>query len=276
MASFILKLDALEVAYEGIISALRGVSLEAREGDVVALLGANGAGKTTTLKAISGLLTAERGTVTAGTISYRGQPTAALSPYDLTRQGVVQVLEGRHCFPRLTVDENLRTGGFVLRRSRRELEQGVERVLAHFPRLRARFKAQAGYLSGGEQQMLAIGRALMAEPRLVLLDEPSMGLAPLMVEEIFAIVKQLNREEGVSFLLAEQNATAALGLANWGYVLENGRVAASGSARELSSRDDVKAFYLGKRAAPGSLRRPRENRATLRVPAEGVDSAGDR
>ena len=271
MQPAILKLDALHVAYEGIISALRGVGLEVREGGIVALLGGNGAGKSTTLKAISGLLPAERGALVGGSIHYRGKSSAALSPYELARQGVVQVLEGRHCFAHLTVGENLRTGGFVRRLSRAELERNVERALVHFPRLRARFKAQAGYLSGGEQQMLAIGRALMAAPRLVLLDEPSMGLAPLVVEEIFSIVQQLNQKQGVSFLLAEQNASAALRLADHGYVLANGQVAAQGSAQELRARDDVKAFYLGERGQLGNLRRKSESRPTLRAPASTAE-----
>jgi branched-chain amino acid transport system ATP-binding protein len=244
----LLALDDVEVVYDGIVLALRGVSLEVPERGIVALLGANGAGKSTTLKAASGLLLAERGEVRRGTISYRGRSVGTRSPAGLVREGLVQVLEGRHCFPHLTVEENLATGGFACRLSRAALASAIDRVYARFPRLRERRRVAAGHLSGGEQQMLAIGRALVGGPSLVLLDEPSMGLAPKVVEEIFALVRQLHEDDGVSFLLAEQNAAAALAVADTVYVLENGRVVLHGSAAEIRARDDVKELYLGVRA----------------------------
>lgn len=239
----------LEAVYGGAILALRGVSLDVEEGAIVALLGANGAGKTTTLKAISNLLAQSRGSLTRGSITWRGEPTARLDPADLVARGIVQVLEGRHVFPQLTVEENILSGGFVRRPSRAGLRADLERIYAWFPRLKQKRRTKAGLTSGGEQQMTAIGRALMTKPRLVLLDEPSMGLAPIIVEEIFEIIRGLNRDEGVSFLLSEQNATLALRYADRGYVLETGRVAISGSAAELAARDDVAEFYLGRSAA---------------------------
>jgi branched-chain amino acid transport system ATP-binding protein len=255
MSTPLLEIDDIEVVYDQIILALRGVSLVVPRGAIVALLGANGAGKTTTLKAVSALLGAERGALTRGAIRLDGQPLAARSPRDLVRAGVVQVLEGRHCFPHLSVEENLVTGALVHRPSRAELRRGLDRIYAYFPRLALLRRKPAGLASGGEQQMVAIGRALLAEPRLVLLDEPSMGLAPLVVAEIFAIVAELHAKEGVSFLVAEQNARLALRHATHGVVLENGRVVAEGSAAELSARPDVKEFYLGvgrPAAAPGN------------------------
>src|SRR5580658_3084397 len=242
----LLALDDVHVVYDGIVVGLHGVSLEVPDRSVVALLGPNGAGKSTTLKAASGVLDAERGKIRQGTVSFRGTPLTARSPSHLVREGLVQVLEGRHCFPHLTIEENLATGAFARDPSRRELREDIERVLARFPALRTRGRTAAGHLSGGEQQMLAIGRALMGRPALVLLDEPSMGLAPKIVEEIFAMLRQLHAEEGVSFLLAEQNAAAALAVADTAYVLENGRVVAAGTAAAIRARDDVQEFYLGR------------------------------
>jgi branched-chain amino acid transport system ATP-binding protein len=244
-AQDLLRVADVEAVYGDAILALRGVSLRVPQGEIVALLGANGAGKTTTLKAISNLLGASRSAVTKGAITWRGESTDRLDPADLVRRGVVQVLEGRHCFPHLTVEENLLSGGFARRPGRREIKADVERIYAVFPRLKARRRAKAGLLSGGEQQMVAIGRALMSRPTLMLLDEPSMGLAPMIVEEIFEIIRRLNQEEGVSFLLAEQNAHLVLRYAHHGVVLENGRVAVSGPAAELAARTDVSDFYLG-------------------------------
>jgi branched-chain amino acid transport system ATP-binding protein len=241
----ILSLVDVEVRYEGIIRALHGVSLEVPRGAIVALLGPNGAGKSTTLKAASGLLRAERGEVTAGELRFLGKSIVHNRSRELAQQGLVQVLEGRHCFPRLSVQENLLTGTLARRVSRAELRRDLERVYARLPRLAAKRKLAAGVTSGGEQQMIAIGRALMAQPVLVLLDEPSMGLAPQVVEEIFEIVKLENRDAGVSFLLAEQNAVMALRYADYGYLLETGRVASQGSAAELTARDDIQQFYLG-------------------------------
>jgi branched-chain amino acid transport system ATP-binding protein len=240
-----LSVNNIEVIYDHVILVLRGVSLDVAEGGIVALLGANGAGKTTTLKAISNLLHAERGEVTKGTIEYRGERVDRLTPNDLVRRGVCQVMEGRHCFAHLTVEENLLTGAFTRKGSRGEITAALEKVYRYFPRLRERRTSLAGYTSGGEQQMTAIGRALMAQPSMILLDEPSMGLAPQIVEEIFAIVGELNRQERVSFLLAEQNTMVALRHANYGYILENGRVVMDGAARELANNEDVKEFYLG-------------------------------
>ena len=245
-AAPLLSLDGVEVVYDEIIVGLRGVTLEVQGGSIVALLGPNGAGKSTTLKAASGLLAAERAEVKRGTVSFRGRPLRARSASKLVREGLVHVLEGRHCFPHLTVEENLATGAYARRPSRRELSDAIERVVARFPRLRERRRVAAGHLSGGEQQMLAIGRALMARPALVLLDEPSMGLAPKMVEEIFAIVRELHVQEKTSFLLAEQNAAGALAVADTAYVLENGRVVVSGCAAAVRARNDVNELYLGR------------------------------
>jgi branched-chain amino acid transport system ATP-binding protein len=240
-----LSVNNIEVIYDHVILVLRGVSLDVPEGGIVALLGANGAGKTTTLKAISNLLRAERGEVTKGTIEYRGERVDRLTPNDLVRRGVCQVMEGRHCFAHLTVEENLLTGAFTRKASRGEIGAALEKVYRYFPRLKQRRTSQSGYTSGGEQQMTAIGRALMAQPSMILLDEPSMGLAPQIVEEIFEIVGELNRNERVSFLLAEQNTMVALRHANYGYILENGRVVMDGAASALATNEDVKEFYLG-------------------------------
>ena len=240
-----LSVNNIEVIYDHVILVLRGVSLDVPEGGIVALLGANGAGKTTTLKAISNLLSAERGEVTKGTIEYRGERVERLTPNDLVRRGVCQVMEGRHCFAHLTVEENLLTGAFTRKGGRGEVAASLERVYRYFPRLKERRSSLAGYTSGGEQQMTAIGRALMAQPSMILLDEPSMGLAPQIVEEIFDIVGELNRNERVSFLLAEQNTMVALRHASYGYILENGRVVMDGAAATLANNEDVKEFYLG-------------------------------
>jgi branched-chain amino acid transport system ATP-binding protein len=240
-----LSVNNIEVIYDHVILVLRGVSLDVPEGGIVALLGANGAGKTTTLKAISNLLSAERGEVTKGAIEYRGERVDRLTPNDLVRRGVCQVMEGRHCFAHLTVEENLLTGAFTRKGGRGEVAASLERVYRYFPRLKERRTSLAGYTSGGEQQMTAIGRALMAQPSMILLDEPSMGLAPQIVEEIFAIVGELNRNERVSFLLAEQNTMVALRHASYGYILENGRVVMDGAAAALANNEDVKEFYLG-------------------------------
>jgi branched-chain amino acid transport system ATP-binding protein len=240
-----LAVNNIEVIYDHVILVLKGVSLQVDEGRIVALLGANGAGKSTTLKAISNLLAAERGDVTKGTIEFRGKRVDKLTPNQLVRMGVCQVMEGRHCFQHLTVEENLLTGAFTRKISRADLRADLERVYHYFPRLKQRRTSQSGYTSGGEQQMTAIGRALMAKPSMILLDEPSMGLAPQIVEEIFGIVRDLNEKERVSFLLAEQNTMIALRYANYGYILENGRVVMDGDAAELASNEDVKEFYLG-------------------------------
>ena len=242
----LLQVRDIEVIYDGAILAVAGVSLSVPRGGIVALLGANGAGKSTTLKAISGLVRAERAEVSRGSIEFLGHDTAGVDPSHRVRQGMVHVLEGRHVFPQLTVEDNLRSGGFVRGLSRRELAQDLERIYAWFPRLKTKRKTQAGLTSGGEQQMVAIGRALMTRPTLVLLDEPSMGLAPIIVQEIFQIVAQLNREAQVSFLIAEQNINVALKYASSAYVLDTGRVVLSGSADELLARGDLHDFYLGK------------------------------
>ena len=242
-APAMLSVNGIEVIYNHVILVLKGVSLTVREGGVVALLGANGAGKTTTLRAVSNLLKAERGEVTKGYIEYMGERIERLTPADLVKRGVVQVMEGRHCFAHLTVEENLLTGAYT--RSGAEMREGLERVYQYFPRLKERRGSQSGYTSGGEQQMTAIGRALMARPKMILLDEPSMGLAPQLVEEIFEIVKELNAKEKVSFLLAEQNTNIALKYADYGYILENGRVVMDGEGAELAQNEDVKEFYLG-------------------------------
>ncbi|MFO1284711.1 MAG: ABC transporter ATP-binding protein [Burkholderiales bacterium] len=240
-----LAVNNIEVIYDHVILVLKGVSLEVPRGGIVALLGANGAGKTTTLKAISNLLAAERGEVTKGGIEFEGRRVDRLTPNELVRMGVCQVMEGRHCFQHLTVEENLLTGAFTRKISRGALAEALERVYHYFPRLKQRRSSQSGYTSGGEQQMTAIGRALMAKPTMILLDEPSMGLAPQIVEEIFGIVQDLNRKERVSFLLAEQNTMVALRFAHYGYILENGRVVMDGRAADLSTNEDVKEFYLG-------------------------------
>lgn len=240
-----LQLNNVEVIYDHVILVLKGVSFHVPEGAIVALLGANGAGKSTTLKSISNLLRAERGEVTKGSIEYLGERVDRLSCNDLVKRGVIQVMEGRHCFEHLSVEENLLTGAYTSKKSRSEIAQQLEKTYHYFPRLKIRRKISAGYASGGEQQMVAIGRALMANPKMILLDEPSMGLAPQLVEEIFSIVKDLNKKELVSFLLAEQNTTVALKTADFGYILENGRVVMEGTAKELSSNEDVKEFYLG-------------------------------
>ncbi|HET6984199.1 MAG TPA: ABC transporter ATP-binding protein [Myxococcaceae bacterium] len=241
----LLSVNNIEVVYDHVILVLRGVSLELPRGQIVALLGANGAGKTTTLKAVSNLLGTERGAVTKGSILFDGVRVDQLSPSELVRRGVVQVMEGRHCFGHLTVEENLLTGAYTLGSRWREIREDLEKVYAYFPRLKDRRRAMAGFTSGGEQQMTAVGRALMARPTLILLDEPSMGLAPQVVEEILGIVRSLNRSEKVSFLLAEQNAAAALRFADHGYILEAGRVVMDGDARTLAGNADVKEFYLG-------------------------------
>jgi branched-chain amino acid transport system ATP-binding protein len=240
-----LSVNNIEVIYDHVILVLKGVSLEVPEQGIVALLGANGAGKTTTLKAISNLLRAERGDITKGSIEFRGKRIDRLSSAELVRQGVIQVMEGRHCFEHLTVEENLLTGAYTRRDGNAAIQKDLELVYGYFPRLKNRSRAQAGYTSGGEQQMIAIGRALMSQPKMILLDEPSMGLAPQLVEEIFEIVARLNRDQGVTFLLAEQNTNIALRYASHGYILESGRVVLDGSAAELRENTDVKEFYLG-------------------------------
>ncbi|MBB3105036.1 ABC transporter ATP-binding protein [Azomonas macrocytogenes] len=240
----LLAVQDIEVIYDGAILAVAGVSLRVGQGGIVALLGANGAGKSTTLKAISGLVRADRAQVSRGAIRFLGVDTAGVAPNELARRGIVHVLEGRHVFAHLSIEENLRSGGFLRNPGRRELERDLERIYAWFPRLKTKRKTQAGLTSGGEQQMLAIGRALMTRPKLVLLDEPSMGLAPILVEEIFEIVAQLNAREGVSFLVAEQNLNVALRHAGYAYILENGRVVGEGEAHE-----DIQHFYLGGRSA---------------------------
>jgi branched-chain amino acid transport system ATP-binding protein len=241
----LLSVNNIEVIYDHVILVLKGVSLEVPEQGIVALLGANGAGKTTTLKAISNLLRAERGDITKGSIEFRGKRIDRLSSAELVRQGVIQVMEGRHCFEHLTVEENLLTGAYTRRDGNAAIQKDLELVYGYFPRLKNRYRAQAGYTSGGEQQMIAIGRALMSRPKIMLLDEPSMGLAPQLVEEIYEIVERLNREEAVTFLLAEQNTNIALRYADHGYILENGRVVLEGEAAELRENTDVKEFYLG-------------------------------
>lgn len=241
----LLSVNNIEVIYDHVILVLKGVSLQVDKGQVVALLGANGAGKSTTLKAISNLLAAERGDVTKGNIEYRGERIDKLSPNALVTRGVIQVMEGRHCFAHLTIEDNLLTGAYTREASRSEINQDLEKIYSYFPRLKTRRKSQAAYTSGGEQQMCAIGRAMMARPQMILLDEPSMGLAPQIVEEVFEIVKDLNEREKVSFLLAEQNTMVALRYSNYGYILENGRVVMDGPAEDLRNNEDVKEFYLG-------------------------------
>ncbi len=241
----LLSIKNIEVIYDHVILVLKGVSLTVPEGGVVALLGGNGAGKSTTLKSISNLLRSERGDVTKGSIEFQGDRIDRLSPTQMVKRGVVQVMEGRHCFEHLTVEENLMTGAYTRKDGRAAVQESLDKVYSYFPRLKERRSAQAGYTSGGEQQMCAIGRALMAKPRLMLLDEPSMGLAPQLVEEIFEIVKALNEHEGVTILLAEQNTNVALRYARYGYILETGRVVMDGEAKALAENEDVKEFYLG-------------------------------
>jgi branched-chain amino acid transport system ATP-binding protein len=244
-AAMLLSVNNIEVVYSHVILVLKGVSLDVPRSGIVALLGANGAGKTTTLKAVSNLLHAERGEVTKGSILFDGVEVQSLSPNDLVRRGFILVREGRRCFAHLTVEENILTGAFTRRDGKSAIAQDLERVYAYFPRLGERRSSTAGYTSGGEQQMCVIGRALMSRPKMILLDEPSMGLAPQIVEEIFEIVKDLNVKEGVSLLLAEQNTNMALKYANYGYILESGRVVMDGEARALAANEDVKEFYLG-------------------------------
>ncbi len=244
-AENILTVNNIEVIYNHVILVLKGVSLHVPKGGIVAILGANGAGKTTTLKAISNLLQAERGEVTKGDITFEGTEVQALSPNELVRRGCIQVMEGRHCFGHLTIEENLLTGAFTRKDGSAAIKRDMEMVYNYFPRLRERRSSLAGYTSGGEQQMCAVGRALMSKPKMILLDEPSMGLAPQLVQEIFEIVKQLNKKEGVSFLLAEQNTNIALKFSDYGYVLESGRVVMDGVASELRENEDIKEFYLG-------------------------------
>lgn len=241
----LLQVSNIEVIYNHVILALKGVSLALPKGEIIALLGGNGAGKTTTLKAISNLLRPERGEVTKGTITYRGDVITELNASTLVKRGVIQVMEGRHCFAHLSVEENLLTGAYTRKDGKAAIARDMEMVYAYFPRLKERRKSLAGYTSGGEQQMLAIGRALMSKPETILLDEPSMGLAPQLVDEIFGIVKDLNGKENVSFLLAEQNTNVALKYANYGYILESGRVVMDGPADNLRENPDVKEFYLG-------------------------------
>ena len=254
----LLEVNNIEVIYNHVILVLKGVSLSVPKGGITALLGGNGAGKTTTLKAISNLLHSERGLVTKGSIVYRGTAIDSLSPEQLVKKGVIQVMEGRHCFEHLTIEDNLMTGAYTRRDGKAAVNRDLEMVYNYFPRLSDRKKSLAGYTSGGEQQMCAIGRALMASPETILLDEPSMGLAPQLVEEIFEIVKRLNEEEGVSFLLAEQNTNIALRYAHYGYILESGRVVMDGAADELRNNPDVKEFYLG--VSEGSKRSFRDGK----------------
>ena len=244
-AETLLEVNNIEVIYNHVILVLKGVSLTVPKGGITALLGGTGAGKTTTLKAVSNLLHSERGEVTKGSIKYRGESVHESDPAVLVEKGVIQVMEGRHCFEHLTVEENLLTGAYTRKDGATAIQKDLELVYSYFPRLAERRKSQAGYTSGGEQQMVAMGRALMSRPETILLDEPSMGLAPQLVEEIFGIVKDLNEKEGVSFLLAEQNTNVALRFAHYGYILESGRVVMDGPAAELRENPDVKEFYLG-------------------------------
>jgi branched-chain amino acid transport system ATP-binding protein len=244
-AAPVLAVKNIEVVYNHVILVLRGVSLKVPQGAVVSLLGANGAGKSTTLKAVSTLLARERGAVTKGSIEFRGKRTDPLAPGDLVAMGMVQVMEGRHCFPHLTVEENLAMGAYSRPIKGAALQAELERIYAYFPKLKGRRSSLAGYLSGGEQQMLAIGRAMMVKPSMLLLDEPSMGLAPQVVAEIFHIVRDMNQKEGVSILLAEQNTSVALRYVDYGYILESGRIVMEGPAKVLADNKDVKEFYLG-------------------------------
>jgi branched-chain amino acid transport system ATP-binding protein len=241
----ILDVSNIEVIYDHVILVLKGVSLVVPRGGIVAILGANGAGKTTTLKAISNLLHAERGEVTKGHIVFEGEEVQALSPNELVRRGCIQVMEGRHCFGHLTIEENLLTGAFTRRDGKAAIRDDLEKIYAYFPRLKERRNSMSGYTSGGEQQMCAIGRALMSRPKMILLDEPSMGLAPQIVEQIFEIVRDINGREGVSFLVAEQNTNMALRYATFGYIMETGRIVMDGDAKSLRENEDVKEFYLG-------------------------------
>ena len=240
----ILIVNNIEVVYSHVILVLKGVSLKVKKGGITALLGGNGAGKSTTLKSISNLLASERGEVTKGSVTFSSQYIHDLDPAQLVKRGVIQVMEGRHCFEHLTVEENLLTGAYT-RSNNKEVKDDLERVYNYFPRLRDRRTSLAGYTSGGEQQMIAIGRALMAHPTMILLDEPSMGLAPQLVKQIFEIVAEINRKEGVTILLAEQNTNVALQYAEYAYILENGRVVMEGSAESMRDNEDVKEFYLG-------------------------------
>ncbi|MEO6279441.1 ABC transporter ATP-binding protein [Roseateles sp.] len=240
-----LNVNGIEVIYNHVILVLKGVSLQVPQGKIVALLGGNGAGKTTTLRAVSNLLEGERGEVTKGSIELRGERIEKLSTAAMVNRGVVQVMEGRHCFAHLTIEENLMTGAYTRKDGRGAIAATLDKVYTYFPRLKTRRSSQAAYTSGGEQQMCAIGRALMANPKMVLLDEPSMGLAPQIVEEVFEIVRDLNQREGTTFLLAEQNTNMALCYAHYGYILENGRVVMDGAAADLRENEDVKEFYLG-------------------------------
>ena len=240
----LLEVNNIEAVYNHVILVLKGVSLNVKKGGITTLLGGNGAGKTTTLKSISNLLASERGEVTKGSITFNNTDVHALDPSQLVKMGVIQVMEGRHCFEHLTVEENLLTGGYT-RKSNKEVKNDLERVYEYFPRLKERRTSQAGYTSGGEQQMVAIGRALMANPKMILLDEPSMGLAPQLVKQIFEIVSQINKKEGVTILLAEQNTNMALQYAEYAYILENGRVVMEGTAKSMRDNEDVKEFYLG-------------------------------
>jgi branched-chain amino acid transport system ATP-binding protein len=239
-----LEINGIEVIYNHVILVLKGVSLRVPQGGIVALLGGNGAGKTTTLRAVSNLLKGERGAVTKGSIHFEGERVDVLTTPELVHRGVVQVMEGRHCFAHLTIEDNLLTGGYTVQ-SKGQIAANLEKVYNYFPRLKTRRHSQAAYTSGGEQQMCAIGRALMANPRLVLLDEPSMGLAPQIVDEVFGIVKDLNAKEKTTFLLAEQNTNMALRYSDYGYILESGRIVMDGPARDLANNEDVKEFYLG-------------------------------
>jgi branched-chain amino acid transport system ATP-binding protein len=245
MSNIVLNVNGIEVIYNHVILVLKGVSLQVPEGRIVALMGGNGAGKTTTLRAVSNLLAGERGAVTKGSIELRGERIEALSTSEMVNRGVIQVMEGRHCFAHLSIEENLMTGAYTRRDGKAAIAATLEKVYAYFPRLKVRRASQAAYTSGGEQQMCAIGRALMANPKMVLLDEPSMGLAPQIVEEVFEIVRDLNTKEKVTFLLAEQNTSMALRYSDYGYILENGRVVMDGEAASLRENQDVKEFYLG-------------------------------
>jgi branched-chain amino acid transport system ATP-binding protein len=243
-SNIVINVNGIEVIYNHVILVLKGVSLTVSQGQIAAILGGNGAGKTTTLRAISNLLKAERGEVTKGSVELRGERIENMSPADLVKRGVVQVMEGRHCFAHLTIEENLMTGSYT-RTDKGEIDANLEKVYNYFPRLKTRRTSQAAYTSGGEQQMCAIGRALMANPSVVLLDEPSMGLAPQIVEEVFEIVKDLNQKEKVTFLIAEQNTNMALKYADYGYIMESGRIMMDGTASDLRNNEDVKEFYLG-------------------------------
>jgi branched-chain amino acid transport system ATP-binding protein len=254
-ASILLNVNGIEVIYNHVILVLKGVSLQVPEGKVVALLGGNGAGKTTTLRAVSNLLRSERGEVTKGSIELRGERIERMTTSDMVERGVVQVMEGRHCFAHLTIEENLLTGAYTRRDGKAAVAHTLEKVYTYFPRLKTRRTSQAAYTSGGEQQMCAIGRALMANPKMVLLDEPSMGLAPQIVQEVFDIVKDLNTREHVTFLLAEQNTSMALRYADYGYILENGRIVMDGAASSLADNEDVKEFYLGTGGAKDGVER---------------------